>query len=318
MLYSTYVVFVEDIDKKDVLFFIKAILKQMPLDTVHRADKKIGRTLIMQNIKHQIVIAITSFFTRKGTTNTEAARPARKRHFHPEKRKGSQGFRFQTARLVSLLMIISLLVTSNPAAPKDIAVTTNELINDVRFSYLADSGYWAKLNAYNPVFGLFFTLSGTGKRKQQQTTRIEVFPRTSVIKEGMEKVLSAAAYDANGDIVQGVQFTWESAGVRGTDPTVKTIENALFEGEPGVYRITARSEGITVTGTGVVIVREDAEYRAMKELSEEETDQSLVKAEIPARKKKRKQVRKEVADLMREIRANRGDPCKKLVADEGS
>ena len=207
-------------------------------------------------------------------------------------------------------MIISLLVTSNPAAPKDIAVTTNELVNNVRFSYLADSGYWAKLNAYNPVFGLFFTLSGTGKRKQQQTTRIEVFPRTSVIKEGMEKVLSAAAYDANGDIVQGVQFTWESAGVRGTDPTVKTIENALFEGEPGVYRITARSEGITVTGTGVVIVREDAEYRAMKELSEEETDQSLVKAEIPARKKKRKQVRKEVADLMREIRANRGDPVR--------
>ena len=270
----------------------------------------------MNTIKN-IAAAIKTVFTRKSDVRSQRIERRSSRHRHPKKNnllRKQSGFKFQFLRFVSLLVIMTMLVTSNPAAPNTLAVSMGEMIQDVRFSYMANSGYISEFGSNlvntaiktNPIFGFFF---GKKRKRQAAIAKIDVLPNATVIKEGTELVLNALALDSRGNAVQGTRFTWESVKRGRSRGGAKKIDNALFEGdEPGIYRITAKSRG--ATGTGYVVVKEDAEYRAMKEISEQEIDKSIKKGGQAARKKKRKAVRKEVADLMKEIRANRGNPVK--------
>jgi len=131
----------------------------------------------------------------------ESSDKASKRR-HPKKDNNllqkPSGLKFQFLRVVSVMMIISMLVTSNPAAPQSIAASAGEMIQDVRFSYMVNSGYISELGANlvklaintNPVLGFFFAKKG---KRQASIATIKVLPKTSVIKEGSDLVLNAIA-----------------------------------------------------------------------------------------------------------------------------
>ena len=192
-----------------------------------------------------------------------------------------------------------MLVTSNPAAPAAISASASEFSQDVKFAYLMNSGaiYEFGLTIVNtaiktnPVLAFFF---GRKKKKQQQVSKIEIYPKAPVIREGQKINFTAVATDSRGRTVQGAEFTWLAA--KGAKDM--TIKGGQFEsGAPGIYYVGAKTRGII--GTQRIVVREDAEFRAMKEIRRE-----------AAGGKKRQQLRKEVEDTVKAIKANRAKPLK--------
>ncbi len=207
-------------------------------------------------------------------------------------------------RAFSILMIMSLLVTSNPAAPNVIAVSAGEFSQDVRYSFISSFGSFENLSSYNPLFGLFYRLRAKGSgTKKQAVAKVEIAPGPSAILEGDELVLSAIARDGRGNAVQGVEFDWKVEDFKNGNPVDASIEKGVFkDAEPGAYRVKARGAG--VIGDVMVVVREDVEYRAMKELMADEVEEAEAKAGNLERRI-RKEVRKEVLDAKKGMKAGR-------------
>ncbi len=264
----------------------------------------------MTNLK-RAATTLQSFFTRKTRKREETSNETKNtKHVHNnELRTTPSGFRFQLLRVFSVLMIMSLLVTSNPAAPNVIAVSAGELSQDVRYSFLSTFGSFENLSSYNPLFGLFYRLRAKGGgRKKQAVAKVEIAPGPSAILEGDELVLSAIARDAQGNAVQGVEFEWKVEDLKNGNPVDASIEKGVFkDAEPGAYRVKARGAG--VIGDVMVVVREDVEYRAMKELMADEVEEAEAKAGNLERRI-RKEVRKEVLDAKKEMKAGRAASLK--------
>ena len=292
------------------LFFLrsrksKALRKLKRTKVGSKGRIALGRAK-MTNLK-RAATTLQSFFTRKTRKREETSNETKNtKHVHNnELRTTPSGFRFQLLRVFSILMIMSLLVTSNPAAPNVIAVSAGELSQDVRYSFISSFGSFENLTSYNPLFGLFYRLRAKGSgRKKQAVAKVEVSPGENlVIREGEKINFSAIARDAQGNVVQGVEFEWLGWNYRKAEPV--KVKGGVFEGEePGVYYVGARMRG--AVGTKRIVVREDVEFRAMKELMADEVEEAEAKeGNGPAKQKKRKKVRQEVLDAKREMKAAR-------------
>ncbi|NNE67398.1 MAG: peptidoglycan DD-metalloendopeptidase family protein [Pyrinomonadaceae bacterium] len=207
------------------------------------------------------------------------------------------------------MIIFNLLVISNPAAPQTIAAGASEVGQDIRYTYLAHfsgAGSTLKNAAYfaSPVLGLFLKTRSSGKRrKQQQIARVEISPNTAAIREGEEVNLSAVAYTAGGNIVQGVEFEWKAVDMKNSlAPDIAIRENTFRHDTPGAYRVKARAAG--VIGEGMIVVREDPDFRAVKELMEQEKEAAEAAAGVVKQRTPRT-LRPEVLEAVTRLKAGR-------------
>ena len=168
---------------------------------------------------------VKAIFTREKEsqeTTLKKTKAKRLKHNHRKERAEEalykpSSLKFQFVRFVSLLMIMSMLVTSNPAAPLTIAGGAGEFGQDVRYAYLTNVGSigsYINTSPWNPIVALFYKVTGKGKKKQQQIAKIEITPRSVTIEEGEEVVFNPIAYDSSSKIVQGVEFKWEAVNAR--------------------------------------------------------------------------------------------------------
>ncbi|NNE99573.1 MAG: hypothetical protein HKN25_11190, partial [Pyrinomonadaceae bacterium] len=234
---------------------------------------------------------------------------AKMRITNRELRPAPSGLKFQLLRVVSIMIIFNLLVISNPAAPQTIAAGASEMGQDIRYTYLAHFtgvGSTLKNAAYfaSPVLGLFLKTRSSGKRrKQQQIARVEISPKSAAIREGEEVNLSAVAYTSNGNIIQGVEFEWKAVDVKNSlAPDIAIRENTFRHDTPGGYRVKARAGG--VIGEAFIVVREDPEYRAVKELVEQEKEAAEAAAGVVKRKAPRT-LRPEVLEAVTRLKPDR-------------
>src|SRR6185295_11446017 len=113
-------------------------------------------------------------------------------------------FSFHLGRALSVVLIISLLTVSTPAAPKTIV----DVAQEVSFSL----ALWYRAG------GLREMLQGLGEgnpRKQEKqadrnarVTRLEISPGNVTVKRGERVQFAAIAYDANDSSVSGVKIKW--------------------------------------------------------------------------------------------------------------
>ena len=257
---------------------------------------------------------IKSFFTG---TNTEEARELRertrigkgKKHNHKKRNANNElriapsGLKFQFLRFVSVMMIMSLLVTSNPAAPGIVYSSAGEVGQDIRYSFLSNFGSIQNFSSYNPVLGLFYKLTKRTK-KQQRVAKIEIVPGNAAIREGEKIHFSCVAYDSSGNIVQGAECEWLGWNTekRETEAPL-AVKGGVFEAEgPGVYYVGAKVGGMI--GTKRIVVREDLGFRAAKEIRRQEMEAAEAKTGISTGIKKQQNLRKEVLDEVARMKAN--------------
>lgn len=111
-------------------------------------------------------------------------------------------------RLISLLITLSLLANSTPAAPKtlmQVAVSTKDGVT-----------FWFQVNGVIPRLLNFFVGAEKVKQQEKQTerdarvTRIQISPSDVIAYEGQQVNFTALAYDAQDNQVGGVKFKWSA------------------------------------------------------------------------------------------------------------
>jgi RHS repeat-associated protein len=146
---------------------------------------------------------------------------------------------------IACLLVISLLATSTPAAPKILLAVASECKTDL--SFWLKSSDWPE-TWYRALMGQ--ALQRAKPQENQQTrdsriARIEIQPGKRIVQAGEQFLLSAIAYDSQGVPVGGVSFEWQS-----DYPALDLGEGILPHGAfsasvPGQYVITAAAGGLS-------------------------------------------------------------------------
>ena len=189
-------------------------------------------------------------------------------------------------RAAVVVVMASMLATSNPTAAQSVALVAGELYQDARYSYYANQGLVAELGETmlkygvlsNSVLRLFLSstassLAGGGSKKQA-ISRIEISPDGKVaIWEGDRVNFVAVGYDAQDNIVQGAKFSWSAVeDVPGA--TSFSFKNGLFETElHGFFLVTASVNGISQTVK--IRVAKNPKYRALVELDKKDRGEKV-------------------------------------------
>ncbi len=127
----------------------------------------------------------------------------------------------------------------------------NELIE------LADRNYGAGATYYCDHSS---TGSGGGSTPPSGTAKVTVTPSTASILVGGSAVLTAAAYDANGNVISGASFTWSSSNLNIVGGTYQNSVETAKGVAAGTATLTASSGGnsgsaiVTVTAPVVAAV----------------------------------------------------------------
>ena len=223
--------------------------------------------------------------------NRCAAAPPRKNRRAP---RSPWSLKTGAAQAMSLLLIISLLTVSTPAAPTGLLASIGELGQDLRYSYLA-GGLAENLSSSafsaSPVLGLLTGRVFKNKGKKQENraaavARIEIAPGQAVIREGEQLALTAVGYDEKNIPVQGVGFNWTALPLPLTDASAAQLKipaegagvaeplpTGVFDPDnPGIYTITAQANGSNLTSSIQVTVVPDAPLKALREISQKRPD----------------------------------------------
>lgn len=154
----------------------------------------------------------------------------------------SRRLRGMTTRLVSLLITLSLLANSTPAAPKTLMQVAASTTSDLTF-WLQVSGVLSGLRE--------FFMGGAEKRKEQEpqkdrdarVSRIQILPEDVTVQEGQQISFTALAYDAQDGPVGGVKIKW-SARDEGRKRKVHINERGDFKARAaGNFQVTAEALG---------------------------------------------------------------------------
>jgi RHS repeat-associated protein len=154
-------------------------------------------------------------------------------------------------RIVSVVLLISLLATGTPAAPQMIV----GVAQDLQFSF----GFWLRANRFpnllKALTGQTNSLIPQEKQvgRDARVARIQIFPGDVTVSIDTPVTFAAAAYDGNGDSVGGVKIKWS-----GYDPkrgrAVGMSSRGDFEAVvPGSYKVTAEGAGKSASVTVVVL-----------------------------------------------------------------
>jgi RHS repeat-associated protein len=177
-----------------------------------------------------------------------------KKHIHRRKRTTSAGqtdskrklnLRFLTSRLfvqklVSLLLMISILAQVTPAMHLSLLTTASELQTDLTFS----------LNS-SPMLAFLSSALKGGKSKADEDeelrktiNQIRVEPQITEMLEGDKIAFSAIGIDAEGNPVSGLKFTWSCYDL-GAKQNSPISSNGVFAPTyPSDYRITVEGKNI--------------------------------------------------------------------------
>ena len=142
-------------------------------------------------------------------------------------------------RLVSLLIILSLLSVSTPAASETIKGIAIRKWQDARFAVLS-GGTTPSL----PTWFAAFIKGQSADRNTRTISRIQIYPGALNILQGQETVFSAVGFDSQNQPISGVQFEWTITDLgRGRAP--RRLVNATFGARrAGTYLVKVRANGV--------------------------------------------------------------------------
>ncbi len=142
---------------------------------------------------------------------------------------------------LSALLIISLLLTSAPAAPQTIMTLARETTISFTFWY-HQSGVAKLLNGQG---------SGDAKEQEKQAerdakvSRLEIFPKDVTADPGERVRFAAVPYDAEDNPIGGGKVVWSGQGATPSQ-RLRISQAGEFEAmTPGTFRIIARFRGFT-------------------------------------------------------------------------
>jgi RHS repeat-associated protein len=151
-----------------------------------------------------------------------------------------------SVQALCLLLILSLLATSAPAAPQSIVGAASEFAQDVRYGFL--SGGWAKSlqTWFVPT-----SVAASSDNQNEQISSIRIFPGSITLRRGQTAFFAAIAYDAENQPLSGVDFKWTSTD-RGRARQPERLRDAQFRSQiAGTFKVTAKARGreaeVTVT-----------------------------------------------------------------------
>ncbi len=161
-------------------------------------------------------------------------------------RKGEMNFVKQLiTKAVCLLLITNILTLSVPAAPPVLLNVANETYQDIRFGFY--SGDWGM--DLPKVLGFF--VQGATSTETAPVSRIKIYPGSLTVRENDLVVLSAVAFNADDEPLNGLTFDWTMTDSEGRfEPRLLSAGN--FKAETvGVLTITATTGGkqaaVTIT-----------------------------------------------------------------------
>ncbi|MEK6285839.1 MAG: hypothetical protein AABO57_08880 [Acidobacteriota bacterium] len=156
-------------------------------------------------------------------------------------------FRRALTSTLSLCLIIVILATQVPAAPRTFSDIASGLRDDLKFWFHA-SGWTSAMRR------LISQSSAVQPEKQSdrndRVTSIQVFPGDVTIRSGVMEFFDALAYDAKGQQIGGVKFTWRAEDDSGKTPMKISPSGEFVPPSPGSYRIIA--EGAEHTAQVIV------------------------------------------------------------------
>ncbi len=145
---------------------------------------------------------------------------------------------FLPSRFASVALVVSLLTTSTPAAPRTIVDFVNEQRTELVFWYNA-----------NGIAKLFQGNSGIARAQEKQSdrdarvSRIQVYPGDITVPPDQPVSFAAIAYDKDDAPVGGVTFKW-SARDQGHNRGIRISPRGEFQSSrPGEYKIIAEGGG---------------------------------------------------------------------------
>jgi RHS repeat-associated protein len=200
------------------------------------------RSFLMMSAYHSIVFSVV-----KSLSPLMPHSRASKRK-HRMLAEVSRRFQRSLQRALGVTLVVSLLVTSTPAA----AQTVVGVLGETKTSF----AFW--LRAKKLPGSLFESFSGGQRRTQEKqserdsrVTRLQIFPNDVTINEGQKVSFVAVAYDQQGDPVSGTKVKWSAANSR---RSVWITPRGEFESPaPGDYRIIAEKGGQTAEARVVVL-----------------------------------------------------------------
>jgi len=164
-------------------------------------------------------------------------------------------------RALSVVLMVSLLTTSTPAAAQTVVGVGKE--------WHASLGFWLRANHVPEK--LYRALSGqhegpSPQERQQErdgrVSEIKIFPENITLQIGQKVSLAAVAYDDSGATVGGVNVKWSAQG-EGRNSRAHVTPQGDFEAlAPGNFKVVAEAAGqkaqvkVTVLDVGRPIQKE--------------------------------------------------------------
>jgi hypothetical protein len=150
--------------------------------------------------------------------------------------------RAHMVRLVGLLVTLSLLANSAPAAPR--------ILIDVAQSTKAELTLWMQLNDIKPrLVSFVFGDQEKGGKQEKQTerdarvSRLEILPGDVTVQEGQRITFTAVAFDRSNNPVGGVKIRWSGRDEgRGRGVFINQRGDFMARAE-GNYKVTAEAAG---------------------------------------------------------------------------
>ena len=149
-------------------------------------------------------------------------------------------------RVLSILLVLSLLTASTPAAPRAIVEGSQHLHADISF--------WLRANNVIPrLWNLITQQNKKPKPEESQSDRdakvrrLEILPGDVTVQEGQQVNFAAVAYDEENNPVGGVKFEWSTHDEdrnRNAGATPRGLFNARRSGN---FKVTAEAAGQTAS-----------------------------------------------------------------------
>lgn len=141
-------------------------------------------------------------------------------------------------KFVSILLIVSFLALSTPAAPEAVSGMAVNSWQELRFRFLS-----SQLAIDGPTwFAALFT-ARSEVDDTQRISHIRIYPGPLTLQRGQEAVFSAVAFDSNDDALSGINFRWTTIDPL-SDRVGGSILNSVYKADRiGSFIVRASAGG---------------------------------------------------------------------------
>ena len=148
------------------------------------------------------------------------------------------------SRALCLALVISLLATSTPAAPRMLVGMMAEHSQSWAFWFYSSGTATTlrRLMTNQPLLPQQ-PPEETQSARDARVNRIQIYPGDVTIHVGESVAFAAVAYDASNTPVGGVRFTWQAFDVAHNVPAKVSARGDFVSKSPGSFRVTATGAG---------------------------------------------------------------------------